>query len=123
MSNIDRQISVIELLLQATDADDPTRPGLEARLAKLRATNPRLAQASEQRGGVNLGSAQVERIDKIVGQDDVAGDKVLGDKHAHYYAAADTSDADTLMREYLLTLVGRCNRLSLADADSSDPSR
>lgn len=36
MSETDRQIAAIELLLATTDTDDPTRAGLEARLAKLR---------------------------------------------------------------------------------------
>jgi hypothetical protein len=37
--------------------------------------------------------------------------------------ASDGPDRATLLREYLLTLSGTCNRLSLADADSSDPTR
>jgi hypothetical protein len=126
MSDIDKQIAAIEMLLETTDPDDPTRPALEARLAKLRARYKDAAPpvpAPVQSGGVNMGSAPIERIDKVVGQDDVAGDKVLGDKHEHYYGAPDTPDRATLLREYLRTLVSMCNRLSLADADSSDPTR
>jgi hypothetical protein len=75
-----------------------------------------------QTGGVNFGNAQIERINKVVGQDDVAGDKV-GIKHEYHYGTADVPDHDTLLREYLGALGGVCNRLSLADADSSDPHR
>lgn len=126
MTDTQKQIAAIELLLAITDADDPTRAVLEARLAKLRGNQPDAElpkPQAEQRGGVNLGSAQVQRIDKIVDQDDVAGDKVMGDKHQHFYGAIDVPDADTLLREYLGALGGACNRLSLADADSSDPTR
>ncbi len=41
----------------------------------------------------------------------------------HNHDAPDVPDLTTLLREYLNGLIGTCNRLSLADADSSDLTR
>jgi formylglycine-generating enzyme required for sulfatase activity len=68
----------------------------------------------EQSGGVNLGVGnQIRSINDIVARD----------KHEHHYhGPTNVLDAETLLREYLRSLSGECNRLSLADADSRDPT-
>jgi hypothetical protein len=106
--------SAIERLRAAISslADIPeVERSLQAQLAE---KERQLGALQLQAGGVNLG------VGNVIGQ---TGDIVGGDKHEHYYGFSDTPARSTLLREYLGTLIGTCNRLSLADADSSDPTR
>jgi formylglycine-generating enzyme required for sulfatase activity len=93
-------------------------------LAQLAEKEQQLAALQLQTGGVSMGQGTIiGRMGDAVAGDKIGGDQVLGDKHEHFYGPSHAPDTDTLLREYLGALSGACNRLSLADADSSDPTR
>ncbi len=90
---------------------------LRAELAALEAGSTPAAPApalhvnqSGQTGGVSAGAGN--RFE---------GDVFLGD--VTILRAGDTATAEWLFTAYLRSLAGVCNRLSFADADSSDPTR
>ena len=96
------QIEQIEAMLRALPADAPHRAGLEAALLALR----------QQAAPVVVAPVSPQRDANIATNLTV-----------HNYDAGGRIDPDALVRGYLDGLFGACNRLSLADADSSDPTR
>ncbi|NTU84398.1 MAG: SUMF1/EgtB/PvdO family nonheme iron enzyme [Chloroflexales bacterium] len=114
---------------------------LRARQAALDRQTP-APQLHIQIGGNDLTGARVDTIGSVTAGDSYGGDRVEGAKHV-YNAPVTIShtpgaqpapspqqngfalalDGGALLQEYLRRLSGECSRLSLADADSSDPSR
>ena len=114
---------IAELEEDLAAADRPRiRTRLETDLARLRADLTALeprndppalnVNQSGQSGGKSAGAGNT-----------FAGDVVIGDVTHIYQGADDGPDGDLLLDAYLRSLAGVCNRLSFADADSSDPTR
>ncbi|MEI8166242.1 MAG: hypothetical protein WCG26_07680, partial [Chloroflexales bacterium] len=126
MSDPTQQISALKAALAALPADSPARAGLESMLAPLRAAQ---AQSTHQTGGANLSGAQIERIERVTGGDEVGGDKVFGDKvlrDKHVHLGGDVAAAGSpagILQTFLSGLVGAASHLTLAEADNADPSQ
>ena len=103
------QIVSLRATLAIPGLDPQLRAGLEATLRGLEAEQARQAapaiHSPTAQRDVNIATQQT--ITNFLG----SGPETPG------------LDLATLRREYLLSLAGACNRLSLADADSSDPAR
>src|SRR5262249_20166963 len=117
-----------ELLLETTEADDPTRALLEARLAKLRAQRDTASCAPsaappppqvEQSSGVSFDRARIDHMADAVGGDKLGrGDKVAGNKYV--YTTPPGDDPASLVRRYLAHVIRETQRLTFVDADSAD---
>jgi len=95
--------------LRAAIASLATLPDLR------RPLETQLAEKEQQ-----LAALQASAAPALTAQRDV---NIATQQTINNYGSADTPDRAMLLREYLLGLAGMCNRLSLADADSSDPTR
>lgn len=116
MNNIEQLTTEIASLNTAIAAL-AALPDEQARLQQQRDAKQRQIDAlTQQSGGVNMGSGNT-----ITNAGGVFGGDNVGTKHV-YYGLDYSPDRATLLQEYLRSLSGTCNTLSLADADSSDPN-
>jgi formylglycine-generating enzyme required for sulfatase activity len=99
------QIASLRATLAIASLDPQTRAGLAATLRALEAEQARPAAPV-----IHAPSAQRDL-------------NIATQQTIHNYGAGAAPDLATLRREYLLGLSGACSRLSLADADSSNPAR
>jgi formylglycine-generating enzyme required for sulfatase activity len=122
MSDSTEQIAALELALAELSPGSSARAGLEAMLQQLRAAAPPSLPQPEQSGGVRIDNTHVDQIDSMVGGDRLdSGDKVLGDKHEHYYGGPRLATTlESLLATYLASVIGAASHLTLAEMDNAD---
>ncbi len=117
-----RQQQIVQLTaeiaaLQQAIAALAALPSEQARLRK------QLAEKQRQLAALEAASTPATPAPTIQSPSAARDVNIATNQTINNYGGADSAERAALLREYLLGLVGACNRLSLADADSSDPTR